>query len=321
MSTKILPVIMCGGAGTRVWPESRETYPKQFIALIGERSTFQETVARVTGPMFDPPIVITNHDYRFLVKEQLDEIGRRRHHRHRAGSARFRAGRGGRGGACRRARAGDDRRRVRRRPCRDQARRFPGSLRQGGQGRRARLYRHARRQADRARDRLRLYPPRRRYRRRRRCASTPSSRSRTARPPSAMSPAAISGIPAISSSAPTTMLEELQAFEPEMARAAAATRRRRQDRPRFPRPRRRRLRRLAEEVDRLCGDGAHQARRCRSGRHRLVGRRQLGRGVETLRPRRRRQFVPRRGRPRHRFEERACALQRAADGARRRATT
>jgi mannose-1-phosphate guanylyltransferase/mannose-6-phosphate isomerase len=75
MSTKIVPVIMCGGAGTRVWPESRETYPKQFIALIGDRSTFQETVARVTGPLFEPPIVITNHDYRFLVKEQLDEIG------------------------------------------------------------------------------------------------------------------------------------------------------------------------------------------------------------------------------------------------------
>ncbi|HXT06634.1 MAG TPA: mannose-1-phosphate guanylyltransferase/mannose-6-phosphate isomerase [Roseiarcus sp.] len=75
MSTKVVPVIMCGGAGTRVWPESRETYPKQFIALIGDRSTFQQTVARVTGPLFEPPIVITNHDYRFLVKEQLDEIG------------------------------------------------------------------------------------------------------------------------------------------------------------------------------------------------------------------------------------------------------
>ena len=75
MTTKILPVIMCGGAGTRVWPESRETMPKQFIALIGPRSTFQDTVTRVSGPMFDAPIVITNHDYRFLVKEQLDEIG------------------------------------------------------------------------------------------------------------------------------------------------------------------------------------------------------------------------------------------------------
>src|ERR1700677_1003586 len=75
MTKKIQPVIMCGGAGTRVWPESRETMPKQFIALIGKRSTFQETVLRITDPIFAPPIVVTNHDYRFLVKEQLAEIG------------------------------------------------------------------------------------------------------------------------------------------------------------------------------------------------------------------------------------------------------
>ncbi len=75
MATKILPVIMCGGAGTRVWPESRETMPKQFIALIGPRSTFQDSVLRVATPEFEAPIVITNYDYRFLVKEQLAEIG------------------------------------------------------------------------------------------------------------------------------------------------------------------------------------------------------------------------------------------------------
>jgi mannose-1-phosphate guanylyltransferase / mannose-6-phosphate isomerase len=75
MTTKIQPVIMCGGAGTRVWPESRETMPKQFIALIGERSTFQETIKRVSGPEFETPIVITNFDYRFLVRDQLRQIG------------------------------------------------------------------------------------------------------------------------------------------------------------------------------------------------------------------------------------------------------
>jgi len=75
MTTKIQPVIMCGGAGTRVWPESRETMPKQFIALVGPRSTFQDTVLRVATPEFETPIVITNFDYRFLVKEQLAEIG------------------------------------------------------------------------------------------------------------------------------------------------------------------------------------------------------------------------------------------------------
>jgi mannose-1-phosphate guanylyltransferase/mannose-6-phosphate isomerase len=75
MSRKILPVIMCGGAGTRVWPESRETMPKQFIALIGKSSTFQDAVRRLSDPIFDTPIVITNRDYRFLVREQLEEIG------------------------------------------------------------------------------------------------------------------------------------------------------------------------------------------------------------------------------------------------------
>ena len=75
MPKKIQPVIMCGGAGTRVWPESRETMPKQFIALVGPRSTFQDTALRVASEAFEPPLVITNHEYRFLVKEQLAEIG------------------------------------------------------------------------------------------------------------------------------------------------------------------------------------------------------------------------------------------------------
>jgi mannose-1-phosphate guanylyltransferase/mannose-6-phosphate isomerase len=73
---RILPVIMCGGSGTRVWPESRESRPKQFISLIGERSTFQSIVG-VLGDreIFSEPIVVTNADYRFLVAEQLEEIG------------------------------------------------------------------------------------------------------------------------------------------------------------------------------------------------------------------------------------------------------
>jgi mannose-1-phosphate guanylyltransferase / mannose-6-phosphate isomerase len=74
--TKILPVIMCGGAGTRMWPESRESLPKQFIPLIGERSTFQSIVRLIGDPtLFEPAVVITNFDYRFRVAEQLREIG------------------------------------------------------------------------------------------------------------------------------------------------------------------------------------------------------------------------------------------------------
>lgn len=73
---KILPVIMCGGAGTRLWPESRETLPKQFIALLGARSTFQNTVAMLArSELFETPIVISNSDYRFLVAEQLQQVG------------------------------------------------------------------------------------------------------------------------------------------------------------------------------------------------------------------------------------------------------
>jgi mannose-1-phosphate guanylyltransferase/mannose-6-phosphate isomerase len=73
---KILPVIMCGGSGTRMWPESRESLPKQFIPLIGERSTFQTIVSVVSDPaVFDPAVVITNYEYRFRVAEQLREIG------------------------------------------------------------------------------------------------------------------------------------------------------------------------------------------------------------------------------------------------------
>lgn len=73
---KILPVVMCGGAGTRVWPESRESLPKQFIPLVGKRSTFQDTIDMLANDLFDTPIVISNVEYRFLVAEQLEQIGR-----------------------------------------------------------------------------------------------------------------------------------------------------------------------------------------------------------------------------------------------------
>jgi mannose-1-phosphate guanylyltransferase/mannose-6-phosphate isomerase len=72
----IIPLIMCGGAGTRLWPASREGLPKQFLRLFGPRSTFQETIRRVGDPkVFGRPIVVTNHQYRFLVAEQLSAIG------------------------------------------------------------------------------------------------------------------------------------------------------------------------------------------------------------------------------------------------------
>src|SRR6202030_469275 len=76
MDRRIIPLIMCGGAGTRLWPASREVRPKQFLALFGTRSTFQDTMLRVSDPtLFERPIVITNAAYRFMVLEQLAEIG------------------------------------------------------------------------------------------------------------------------------------------------------------------------------------------------------------------------------------------------------
>ncbi len=73
---KILPVIMCGGSGTRMWPLSRESLPKQFISLIGERSSFQDTLALLdNSSVFEPPIILTNTDYRFLVAEQMNAAG------------------------------------------------------------------------------------------------------------------------------------------------------------------------------------------------------------------------------------------------------
>jgi mannose-1-phosphate guanylyltransferase/mannose-6-phosphate isomerase len=76
MSKRIIPLIMCGGAGTRLWPASREVRPKQFLPLFGVRSTFQDTILRVSdATLFERPIVITNTAYRFMVQEQLAEIG------------------------------------------------------------------------------------------------------------------------------------------------------------------------------------------------------------------------------------------------------
>ncbi|MCA6126092.1 mannose-1-phosphate guanylyltransferase/mannose-6-phosphate isomerase [Bradyrhizobium sp. WSM 1704] len=76
MNRRIIPLIMCGGAGTRLWPASREVHPKQFLSLFGARSTFQETLLRVSdAATFERAIVITNEAYRFMVLEQLAEIG------------------------------------------------------------------------------------------------------------------------------------------------------------------------------------------------------------------------------------------------------
>ena len=75
MTGQIVPVIMCGGAGTRLWPVSRESMPKQFVPLVGQASTFQQVLARITdSELFARPIVITKADFRFVVAERMGTI-------------------------------------------------------------------------------------------------------------------------------------------------------------------------------------------------------------------------------------------------------
>ncbi|MFC5070016.1 mannose-1-phosphate guanylyltransferase/mannose-6-phosphate isomerase [Flaviflagellibacter deserti] len=72
----IIPLVLSGGSGTRLWPASREARPKQFLPLFGDRSTFQSTLLRFKGDSsFGRPIIMTNRDHRFLVSEQLSELG------------------------------------------------------------------------------------------------------------------------------------------------------------------------------------------------------------------------------------------------------
>src|SRR5688572_7602602 len=72
----LVPVILSGGAGTRLWPLSRELYPKQFLPLVGERTMIQETALRTAGlPEVIAPIVVCNEAHRFLVAEQLRALG------------------------------------------------------------------------------------------------------------------------------------------------------------------------------------------------------------------------------------------------------
>lgn len=70
----ISPVILCGGSGTRLWPLSRQSYPKQFGRLLGAESLFQASVKRLPEPEFARPVIVTGADFRFIVTEQLAGI-------------------------------------------------------------------------------------------------------------------------------------------------------------------------------------------------------------------------------------------------------
>lgn len=72
----LLPVIMAGGTGSRLWPMSRELYPKQFLRLYGRNSMLQETITRLSGLEIHEPMVICNEEHRFLVAEQLRQLNK-----------------------------------------------------------------------------------------------------------------------------------------------------------------------------------------------------------------------------------------------------
>ena len=195
-------------------------------------------------------------------------------------------------------RPASDRRGARRRPCLPRQRPFRQALPGSGPRRRRRRDRHLRHQARSSRHRLWLYP-RRRFRSTRpaRCARSPlSSKSPTPPPRSASSTKAISGIPAISFSAPTSCWRSLKQFEPEMASAAAGAVEKAHSDLGFLLLDADKLCRGAEEIDRLCRDGAHRQgggdrRRCR-----LVGCRPVVDGLAPQRARRRRQQPARQSR-------------------------
>jgi mannose-1-phosphate guanylyltransferase len=72
----ITPVILAGGSGSRLWPLSRELYPKQFLCLKGELTMLQTTVSRLNGVQCESPVVICNEEHRFIVAEQLRELNK-----------------------------------------------------------------------------------------------------------------------------------------------------------------------------------------------------------------------------------------------------
>lgn len=71
MTMAITPVLLAGGAGTRLWPLSRKSYPKQFTKFVGEESLFQGSARRLSGEGFGAPVIVTGDPFRFIVTEQL----------------------------------------------------------------------------------------------------------------------------------------------------------------------------------------------------------------------------------------------------------
>ena len=160
--SSITPVILVGGSGKRLWPLSRESMPKQFVPLLGTQSTFQQTLQRVADRgLFARPVIATNDAYRFMAEQQAKEIGMEidilvEPSRRDSGPAMAAAAAYARdlGAKAVLALASDH--------LVIGAEEFRAGLPRGPDGRAAGRHRHLRHPADRAQDRLRLYPARQR---------------------------------------------------------------------------------------------------------------------------------------------------------------
>jgi mannose-1-phosphate guanylyltransferase / mannose-6-phosphate isomerase len=74
-NARIVPLVLAGGTGTRLWPVSRDAMPKQFLPLVGKFSTYQQALQRVSDPaMFAAPIVMTNDEFRFFSRQQAEDV-------------------------------------------------------------------------------------------------------------------------------------------------------------------------------------------------------------------------------------------------------
>ena len=71
---KLIPVLLCGGVGSRLWPVSREARPKQYLNLTGDESMLQQTLTRIESLAQTAPIIVCNEEHRFLVAEQVRQL-------------------------------------------------------------------------------------------------------------------------------------------------------------------------------------------------------------------------------------------------------